>query len=196
MSRGTPDPAVPAAVPGTGLSPSPAGLPRAVPLPVRITPAVLNPGALRAPVWARPVSLAATPGITFVFSSSGYLDVSVHRVPPMALWRLPPFSRHGGRVFPGRVSPFRHPRITAHVRLPAAFRSLSRLSSALSAKASALCPSLLNLRLFMPLPLPPYGSQGFSYGTPYAYLLGRPAYLLLISDTWFFQYSVFKAQSD
>nr|AOE12504.1 hypothetical protein [uncultured bacterium] len=31
-------------------------------------------------VWANPVSLATTPGITFVFSSSGYLDVSVHRV--------------------------------------------------------------------------------------------------------------------
>ncbi|GMK49210.1 hypothetical protein PghCCS26_63400 [Paenibacillus glycanilyticus] len=28
-------------------------------------------------VWANPRSLAATDGITFVFSSSGYLDVSV-----------------------------------------------------------------------------------------------------------------------
>ena len=44
-----------------------------------------------------------------------------------------------------RVSPFRHPRIDGYVLLPAAFRSLSRLSSALSAKASALCPSLLDL---------------------------------------------------
>ncbi len=31
-------------------------------------------------VWTNPGSLAATTGITFVFSSSGYLDVSVHRV--------------------------------------------------------------------------------------------------------------------
>ena len=31
-------------------------------------------------VWALPLSLAATLGITLVFSSSGYLDVSVHRV--------------------------------------------------------------------------------------------------------------------
>ena len=45
-----------------------------------------NPGARRTPVWAPPVSLAATPGITFVFSSSGYLDVSVRRVPLRALW--------------------------------------------------------------------------------------------------------------
>ena len=32
-------------------------------------------------VWAIPISLAATEGITFVFFSSGYLDVSVHQVP-------------------------------------------------------------------------------------------------------------------
>jgi hypothetical protein len=31
-------------------------------------------------VWAIPRSLAATRGITIVFYSSGYLDVSVHRV--------------------------------------------------------------------------------------------------------------------
>ena len=40
-----------------------------------------NPAVLRTAVWAPPVPLAATPGITFVFFSSGYLDVSVHRVP-------------------------------------------------------------------------------------------------------------------
>jgi hypothetical protein len=33
------------------------------------------------PVWALPISLAATPGIDDSFSSSGYLDVSVPRVP-------------------------------------------------------------------------------------------------------------------
>ena len=44
------------------------------------------PRHARVPVWAPPVPLAATPGITFVFSSSGYLDVSVRRVPLRALW--------------------------------------------------------------------------------------------------------------
>ena len=44
-----------------------------------------------------------------------------------------------------RVSPFRDLRIIGYVLLPEAFRSLSRLSSALSAKASALCPSSLDL---------------------------------------------------
>ena len=39
------------------------------------TPAVLLP-----PVWPLPVSLAATSGISFDFSSSAYLDVSVQRV--------------------------------------------------------------------------------------------------------------------
>jgi hypothetical protein len=40
-----------------------------------------NPtAALTAMVWALPRSLATTCGITIVFSSSGYLDVSVHRV--------------------------------------------------------------------------------------------------------------------
>ena len=42
-----------------------------------------------------------------------------------------------------RVSPFRHLRITGYLLLPEAFRSLSRLSSALSAKASALRPFCL-----------------------------------------------------
>ena len=42
-----------------------------------------------------------------------------------------------------RVSPFRDLRIKGYLLLPEAYRSLSRLSSALSAKASALCPYCL-----------------------------------------------------
>ena len=45
-----------------------------------------EPRNARIPVWALPVSLAATPGIDVSFSSSGYLDVSVHRVPLHTLW--------------------------------------------------------------------------------------------------------------
>ena len=44
-----------------------------------------------------------------------------------------------------QVSPFRNLRIDGYVLLPAAYRSLSRLSSALSAKASTLRPYQLNL---------------------------------------------------
>ena len=45
-----------------------------------------EPRNARIPVWPLPRSLAATCGIDVSFSSSGYLDVSVHRVPPHALW--------------------------------------------------------------------------------------------------------------
>ena len=43
------------------------------------------------------------------------------------------------------VSPFRYLRIVGYLLLPEAFRSLSRLSSALSAKASTLRSFLLDL---------------------------------------------------
>ena len=46
-----------------------------------------EPRDARIPVWALPVSLAATSGIDVSFSSSGYLDVSVHRVPLHTLLR-------------------------------------------------------------------------------------------------------------
>ena len=40
-------------------------------------------------VWANPRSLATTYGITFVFFSSAYLDVSVQRVrPPIGVMHL------------------------------------------------------------------------------------------------------------
>ena len=45
-----------------------------------------EPRNARIPVWALPLSLAATEGIDVSFSSSGYLDVSVPRVPPACLW--------------------------------------------------------------------------------------------------------------
>ena len=44
-----------------------------------------------------------------------------------------------------RVSPFRDPRLVGHLHLPEAYRSLSRLSSAPSAKASALRPFCLTV---------------------------------------------------
>ena len=45
-----------------------------------------EPHGARTMVWALPRSLAATLEIDFSFSSSGYLDVSVHRVPFHTLW--------------------------------------------------------------------------------------------------------------
>ena len=128
----------------------------AFPGPFRCPPQSLvqsEPRRINTPVWAAPISLAATLGIELSFSSSGYLDVSVRRVPSS----MPMCSAWGGGVFPRRVSPFRHLRIAGHLLLPAAFRSLSRLSSAPSAKASALCPYLLDLVLSYCSPCPPCG---------------------------------------
>ena len=45
-----------------------------------------EPWYARTPVWPLSLSLAATYKIDFSFSSSGYLDVSVHRVPSVHLW--------------------------------------------------------------------------------------------------------------
>ena len=74
------------------------------------------------PVWAVPVSLAATQGIAFAFCSSGYLDVSV---PPVGLPHLciqngmTPHDR-------SRVAPFGNLRVKACL---AADRSLSQLTT-------------------------------------------------------------------
>ena len=45
-----------------------------------------EPQNARTLVWALSLSLAATQEIDVSFSSSGYLDVSVHRVPFHTLW--------------------------------------------------------------------------------------------------------------
>ena len=59
--------------------------------------------------------------------------------------RIPMDSVYGDGGLLRRVSPFRHLRVTGYLLLTAAFRSLSRLSSALSAKASSLRSLQLNL---------------------------------------------------
>ena len=55
---------------------------------------------------------------------------------PHSLWIQEWVTAHDGC----RVSPFGHPRINAYVRLPEAFRSLSRPSSPVRAKASTVRP--------------------------------------------------------
>ena len=124
----------------TRLSRSAGGLSSTIWLPSLLPLSQSEPHGARTVVWALPRSLAATCGIVITFSSSGYLDVSVHRVPSACLC-----IQHTVTGCASRVPPFGDPRIIAHVQLPAAFRSLSRPSSALSAKASALRPFLLNL---------------------------------------------------
>ena len=85
MSRPTLDPARRLGISDTRLSLSPAGLPSPFSY---LTPATTQsePRDARITVWALPRSLAATYGIDVSFSSSGYLDVSVPRVPFHKLW--------------------------------------------------------------------------------------------------------------
>ena len=85
MSRPTPDTAFYCLLSRTGLSPSTAGFPKTVLLGYLRIPRSI-PQCARTLVWALPISLAATLGIDVSFSSSGYLDVSVHRVPLHTLW--------------------------------------------------------------------------------------------------------------
>ena len=77
-------------------------------------------------VWALPTSLAATGGIEFSFSSSGYLDVSVPRVASLKLWIGFKVAGHNS----GRVVLFGYLRVKVCLRLNVAFRSLPRPSSA------------------------------------------------------------------
>ena len=81
-------------------------------------------------VWALPISLAATHGVSFDFLSYGYLDVSVPRVGSLSS----DVFAHAG---------FPHSDISGSKRacpLPEAFRRLLRPSSPPTAKASSVCP--------------------------------------------------------
>ena len=95
-----------------------------------------TPTVLLRPVWPLPLSLATTSGISFDFSSSPYLDVSVQAVPLIQLWIHCMMTGHDSR----RIAPFGYLRIDVCLPLPAAFRSLPRPSSASDAKAFALRP--------------------------------------------------------
>ena len=75
--------------------------------------------------WPGPRSLATTNGVSVDVLSSGYLDVSVHRVRFLNLciqFRIP---------LQGWVSPFGNLRIKGYSHLPEAYRSVLRPSSPL-----------------------------------------------------------------
>ena len=93
-----------------------------------------QPRRINPPVCPLPRSLATTCGISVDFSSSPYLDVSVQAVPHLRLFD----STQADGVLLRRVSPFGNLRVKAYVQLTAAYRSLSRPSSAPDAKAFPL----------------------------------------------------------
>ena len=100
-----------------------------------------QPRRINPSVCPLPRSLATTCGISVDFSSSPYLDVSVQAVPHLRLFD----STQADGVLLRRVSPFGDPGINAYVRLPQAYRSLSRPSSAPDAKAFPLRSFQLDL---------------------------------------------------
>ena len=102
---------------------------------------VLTPELLLTQVWPLPLSLATTRRISFDFSSSRYLDVSVPGVPHVML-----FDSHNVTWFFTMCVPtFGNPRLKGYLLLPVAYRSLSRPSSAPNAKAFSICSSSLEL---------------------------------------------------
>ena len=133
----------------TGLSPSPAGLSSSLPVEFAFFLAVLTPGCthpgLGSSAFARRY-LRNHGCFLFLcllrcFSSAGSLP---HTMDLCA----------GAADLLQQVSPFGYPRIKGYLLLPAAFRSLSRPSSALSAKASTLRSFCLTVhgRIAPPVP--------------------------------------------
>ena len=140
MSRGTLDPALLLSVSPTGLSPSLAGLSRTVPLQSEVINAVRTPECTHSGLGSFHFARRYF-GNRFFFLFLRLLRCfSSPGSPPYVMdWRMDDTSSSY------RVSPFRHLRIKDYLHLPAAFRSLSRLSSALSAKASTLRSYSLDL---------------------------------------------------
>ena len=88
----------------TGLSPSLAGFPKTFLLGSMNQFRGPNPRSACTPVWPLSISLAATLEIDVSFSSSGYLDVSVHRVPFHTLWIGDGCMRGAHAGFPIQIS--------------------------------------------------------------------------------------------
>ena len=140
MSRGTRDTTRSRKRTRTGLSPSLAGLSRPLLLGFvlpRCGPT--TPVEHAPPVWAVPRSLAATQGITVVFFSSGYLDVSVPRVRPLQYYTT------GCHVFNMTGCPIR--KSADHI-VCANPRSLSQLVTSFFASESLGIPHTLLLTFF------------------------------------------------
>ena len=126
------------------LSPSPTGLsPSLAPLSRSFGSAIFScrkpstPIVRRPSVWPLSSSLATTKEIEFSFFSSGYLDVSLPRVPSYE----PIDSAHGDRALPRPGSPIRIP---ADQCLLAAPRSFSQLiASFFGNQCPGIHPALL-----------------------------------------------------
>ena len=100
-----------------------------------------QPRRINPPVCPLPRSLATTYGISVDVFSSPYLDVSVQAVPRVRLFD----STHATWILSMWVAPFGNLRVKGYLLLTAAYRSLSRPSSAPDAKAFPLRSFQLDL---------------------------------------------------
>ena len=125
----------------TGLSPSTVAFSKAFHLTLSCHVVVLQPPCrLDATGLGSSCSLATTYGIIVYFLLLWVLRCfSSPRSPPL----------RDDRPSACRVAPFGYPGINGYLRLPRAFRSLSRPSSPPRAKASTVCPCLLSLTSYI-----------------------------------------------
>ena len=142
------------------------------------------PQGARTLVWALPVSLAATSGITVVFSSSGYLDVSVHRVPFLTVW-IP------ARILEVFSSRFPHSEISGSMgicpspKLFAAYHVLHRL----------LVPRHPPYALIRITSLGGFSSRLFTYIALYVLASGQFFSCLFSSNSWYLYLLLFPRMS-
>ena len=104
----------------TGLSPSSARLSRRFGSAIFSYRLPATPVVRRPPVWPLTSSLATTKVIEFSFFSSGYLDVSLPRVPSYETI----YSSHGDRALPRPGSPIRIPMDQCLLAAPHGFSQL------------------------------------------------------------------------
>ena len=141
MSRGTLDPARCFKISSTGLSPSTAGFPKTIRL------SLSNANCSPQPRRTRSFGLASFPfARRYLGNHCCFLFLRLLRCfsSPGSLY-MAMYSPYSDRSFSCRVSPFRNLRVNGYLLLTVAYRSLSRLSSALSAKASTLRSYSLDL---------------------------------------------------
>ena len=96
-----------------------------------------TPGVRRPLVWPLPFSLATTKGIEFSFFSSGYLDVSLPRVPSDE----PMDSVHGDWALPQPGSPIRRSPDQSPFAAPRSFSQL--IASFIGNQCHGIHPALL-----------------------------------------------------
>ena len=140
VSRGTLDPAACNQISRTGLYPLWLAFPKPFCYPLTMTYAVRTPDCTQSGLGSFPFARRYLGNhfcflflrLLRCFSSPGSLYMAM-------------YSPYSDRSFSCRVSPFRNLRVNGYLLLTVAYRSLSRLSSALSAKASTLRSYSLDL---------------------------------------------------